>query len=91
MLAGAAPLGLGSDLVSETRERIEGFERRREVERKGVTRVPEPVRQGLLEDVGIQNTALQQEREELERIVTNRLQSLSSPTENPLPVCFSYL
>jgi hypothetical protein len=83
---GVAPLGLGDSPISTKVERVEAFERRREDERKGVQKVPEEQRREMLMKAGVPPTAIESEATVLAHINWSRIQSLASPTENPLPV-----
>jgi len=83
---GAAPLGLGfSPLNEDTEELLDGYERRREAERKGVLRIPEDQRKAILIDHGATEESLEEEARNLNKINWGRLESMASPTENPLP------
>eukprot|EP00727_Mastigamoeba_balamuthi_P010688 m51a1_g6241 hypothetical protein (695) ;mRNA; f:10946-14108 len=83
--AGVAPVGLGERQVCVTKERVEGYERRREPERKGVSRIPEEQRREILMRAGVPDSVIEEESRVIDRIAKSRLESLSSPTENPLP------
>lgn len=83
---GAAPLGLGfSPLTEDTEELLDGYERRREAERKGVMRVPEDQRKVILMENGATEESLEEEARSLNKINWGRLESMASPTDNPLP------
>lgn len=83
---GAAPLGLGfSPLTEDTEELLDGYERRREAERKGVMRVPEEQRKVILMENGTSEESLEEEARTLNKLNWGRLESMASPTENPLP------
>lgn len=83
---GAAPLGLAfSPLNEDTEELLDGYERRREAERKGVLRIPEEQRKAILMDSGTSEESLEEEARTLNKINWGRLESMASPTENPLP------
>lgn len=83
---GAAPLGLAfSPLSEDTEELLDGYERRREAERKGVLRIPEDQRKAILMDNGTSEESLEEEARTLNKINWGRLESMASPTENPLP------
>lgn len=62
------------------------YERRREAERKGVMRVPEEQRKVILMENGTSEESLEEEARSLNKINWGRLESMASPTENPLPV-----
>jgi hypothetical protein len=83
---GAAPLGLAfSPLAEDTEELLDGYERRREAERKGVMRVPEEQRKVILMENGTSEESLEEEARSLNKINWGRLESMASPTDNPLP------
>lgn len=83
---GAAPLGLAfSPLNEDTEELLDGYERRREAERKGVLRIPEEQRKAILMENGATEESLEEEARNLNKINWGRLESMASPTENPLP------
>jgi hypothetical protein len=83
---GSAPLGLGfSSTQEDTEELLEGYEKRREVERKGVSRIPEDERKNILMDSGTSEESLEEEARQLNLLNWGRLESMASPTENPLP------
>eukprot|EP01113_Clastostelium_recurvatum_P027081 TRINITY_DN3261_c0_g1_i1.p1 TRINITY_DN3261_c0_g1~~TRINITY_DN3261_c0_g1_i1.p1 ORF type:complete len:845 (-),score=249.62 TRINITY_DN3261_c0_g1_i1:56-2590(-) len=83
---GAAPLGLGfGHAQDEIQEDIDGFERRREQERKGVQRIPEEMRKQMLLEAGVPESTLEEEARNLNMLNWGRMESIASPTENPLP------
>eukprot|EP01119_Soliformovum_irregulare_P010138 TRINITY_DN2472_c0_g3_i1.p1 TRINITY_DN2472_c0_g3~~TRINITY_DN2472_c0_g3_i1.p1 ORF type:complete len:672 (-),score=204.25 TRINITY_DN2472_c0_g3_i1:24-2039(-) len=80
-----APLGMDMITYREHSEPINTFEFRREAERRGVNRVPEDQRIFILKSRGITDEELASEAQSLREINWSRLQSIGSPTENPLP------
>jgi len=82
---GAAPLGMEMTPIRENSESLIIYERRREHERKGVSRIPEEERVQILKAQGVSDDSLTIEAKNLDQLNWNRLQSISSPTENPLP------
>lgn len=87
---GSAPLGLGfSAAQDDTEELLDGYEKRREVERKGVSRIPEEERKNILMESGTSEESLEEEARQLNLLNWGRLESMASPTENPLPVCYT--
>jgi len=83
---GSAPLGLGVAAGQEdTEEALDGYEKRREVERKGVTRISEEDRKNILLESGTSEESLNEEARQLNLLNWGRLESMASPTDNPLP------
>jgi len=82
---GAAPLGLGFGIHEDTQEDLDGYERRREQERKGVQRIPEELRKQMLLEAGVPVSVIEDEARQLNMLNWGRLESMASPTENPLP------
>jgi len=83
---GSAPLGLGFTPTQEdTEELLEGYEKRRETERKGVSRIPEEERKSILLESGASEESLEEGARQLNLLNWGRLESMASPTENPLP------
>eukprot|EP01116_Phalansterium_solitarium_P003899 TRINITY_DN14736_c0_g1_i1.p1 TRINITY_DN14736_c0_g1~~TRINITY_DN14736_c0_g1_i1.p1 ORF type:complete len:616 (+),score=156.43 TRINITY_DN14736_c0_g1_i1:213-2060(+) len=82
---GAAPLGMDMRPFREASEPLTMFEKRREQERRGVSRIPEEQRKEILKDSGVSDESMDEEARYLEQLNWNRLQSIASPTENPLP------
>jgi len=69
----------------EDSEQLVNFEKRRESERRGVSRIPEEERIQILKAQGISDESITEEAKLIDEINWNRLQSIASPTENPLP------
>jgi hypothetical protein len=83
---GAAPLGMEMRPFHRNVESIINFEQRRENSRRGVTRISEAERIHILRDVGqVSEDSLVEEAQLLEQINRQRIESIASPTENPLP------
>lgn len=75
------------ELVShrENSEPLDAFEKRRETQRKGVSRIPEEERIRILRENGVTEESIHEEARNLDMLNYYRLQSIASPTENPLP------
>eukprot|EP01112_Ceratiomyxa_fruticulosa_P007534 TRINITY_DN195_c1_g1_i1.p1 TRINITY_DN195_c1_g1~~TRINITY_DN195_c1_g1_i1.p1 ORF type:complete len:897 (+),score=204.07 TRINITY_DN195_c1_g1_i1:314-3004(+) len=84
---GAAPIGIGfgQPAHDDVQEDLEGYERRRENERKGVQRIPEDVRKQMLMDAGVPESTIDEDTRQLNMINWGRMESVASPTDNPLP------
>lgn len=71
--------------IREKYETLSTFEKRRENERRGVNRIPEEERISILKSNGVTDESIVEEARSLDEINWNRIQSIASPTENPLP------
>jgi hypothetical protein len=83
---GGAPLGMEMRAIRGRVENINLFEQRREAQRKGINRIPEQKRIEILKDVGgVSEDSLQEEALMLDHLQRKRMESVASPTDNPLP------
>lgn len=82
--SGIAPLGLSGTAIHSYSEPVSVYEQRRLKERKGVSRIPEQQRIQTLQENGIPLSEINLGSQELKQVNLHRIESLASPTDNPL-------